>query len=62
MDPVDSVICNGTIVIGAQDFMLISMGCGVGYFVVGYLCIKSVFDYCKKRNLENQTVIPAIQV
>ena len=62
MDPVDSVICNGTIVIGARDFMLISMGCGIGYFVSCYIIVKRIYDYCKKRNLENQTVIPAIQV
>jgi len=62
MIPLESVLCNSTIVIDANDFIWITMGCGVGYFVVGYLCIKSIYSQCRTRYIENQIVIPAVQV
>ena len=54
------MICNGTVAIDINDFFLISMGCGIGYFITGYLIINSIYKQCKKRN--NTEVITAVQV
>ena len=48
MDPIRSVFCNGTMIIDANDFIWITMGCGVGYFVTGYLFFRSIYNLCKK--------------
>jgi len=65
MDPVNSinsVACNG-LVIDSSDFILILVGCGVGYFVIGYLCMKSA-HLCFRRQTEIKTeeTEPVIQV
>ena len=62
MDSMESILCNGTIIINTTDFMLISMGSGIGYFIICYLCIKTTYDYYKLRVLENQEVITATHV
>ena len=61
MNHVNSDACNELIVINPFDFILIVVGCGVGYFVIGYLCIKSVHDSYKQIQILNQTE-PAIQI
>ena len=51
MDPVNSinsVACNG-LVIDSSDFILILVGCGVGYFVIGYLCAKSAHIWHRRQ-------------
>ena len=62
MDPIRSVFCNGTIILDANDFVWITMGAGVGYFVTGYLFLNSIYNLCRKRFINSQEVIPAIQV
>ena len=49
MDPIRSVFCNGTIILDANDFVWITMGAGVGYFVTGYLLLNSIYNFCKRR-------------
>ena len=62
MDPIRSVFCNGTIILDANDFVWITMGAGVGYFVTGYLLLNSIYNFCRKRFINSQEVIPATHV
>ena len=62
MDPIRSVFCNGTIILDANDFVWITMGAGVGYFVTGYLFLNSIYNLCKRRCFNTSEAIPAIQV
>ena len=64
MDDIESILCNETIVITTNDFIWIVMGSGVGYFVIGYLCIRNIYKKCKERymNNENEGVVIAHQV
>ena len=57
-----SIYCNNTIVISTNDFIWIIMGSGIGYFVIGYLCIRSMSNYYKRRYVFSQTVIAAVHV
>ena len=54
--------CNGTIILDANEFVWITMGAGVGYFVTGYLLLNSIYFFCRKRFINSQEVIPAVQV
>ena len=62
MDPILSVFCNGTMIIDANQFVWITMGAGVGYFVTGYLLLYSIYNLCRKRFINSHEVIPAVQV
>jgi len=62
MDPIRSVFCNGTMIIDANQFVWITMGAGVGYFVTGYLLLNSIYNLCKRRYFNTSEAIPAIQV
>ena len=57
-----SVFCNGTMIIDANQFVWITMGSGIGYFVIGYLIVQSIFNMCKRRYVDTREVISAIQV
>ena len=62
MDPIHSVFCNGTMIIDANQFVWITMGSGIGYFVIGYLFFQSIFNMYKRRYVDTREVIPAVQV
>ena len=51
MDPVsstNSVSCDG-LVIDSSDFILILVGCGVGYFTIGYLCARYAHIFHRRQ-------------
>jgi len=62
MDPMRSVFCNGTMIIDANQFVWITMGSGIGYFVIGYLFFRSIYNICKKKFIDSREVITAVQV
>ena len=63
-DGIESVFCKGDIKISTNDFVWIVMGSGVGYFIIGKLCISNIYKKCKERymNNVNEEVVIAHQV
>lgn len=52
---------NDCYVIGnGGDYMVIMMGCGIGYFFLGYLITQWIYE-CRKKNL-NEPILQAQQI
>ena len=62
MDSIKSGFCNDTIIISVNDFVWITMGSGIGYFLICYLIIDAGYNIYKRRWINSQEVIPAVQV
>ena len=62
MDLDKSVFCNKTIIINVDDLIIISMGSGVGFFLLGYLIINNLCYYCNKKIIYSQEIIYANHV
>jgi hypothetical protein len=45
-----------------NDFMIIMMGCGIGYFLMGYLITLCCFQYREKQQEQTLQVLLANQV
>lgn len=63
-DGIESVFCKGDIRISTNDFVWIVMGSGVGYFIIGKLFIRNIYEKCKGRYTtnRNEEVVIAHQV